>query len=160
MSKANNGAEDSALKTGRDIRVDAIGFAEELVKHVAKPGREKVKADALGKQLRAVEGDFFRGEIRGLDGTIKTISARKFLAQVKTESNPTGRITMKQFLDCITVRRGEAEEFFGDRDLDEMSDEVPASPSLTIFRKKGVEPKLLEELRSLAAALQAENPAK
>lgn len=135
-------------KVGRDVRVDTIGFAEELAKHFAKPNREKLKDDVKAKGLDAVEGDFFVGELRNANGRIKTISPAKFFKLVKS-----GRITQKQFEECIEVIRAKAQEYLGDRDLDAISDEQPAAPQFWIFRKKGVEPKLVQELQALGDAL-------
>jgi hypothetical protein len=148
MSENSAPAADVS-KVGRDVRVDVIGFAEELAKQFARPERDKLKKAVAAKGLAAVEGDFFRGELRGAGGSIKTISPRRFFDLIKS-----GRITQKQFLDCISVERGKAEEYLGDRDLDAISDEIPTGPSFWIFRKRGVEPQLVSELEHLGKTLQ------
>lgn len=143
MSEAANSVAETPI---RDIRVDAIGFVNELVAHFANELKTKVKSGMMEKGAERAEGDAFDALL--VAGEISTVDPAKFLRKYEK-----GEISKKDFLSAISVARGKAEEFMAPRDLDLISDTKASSPSLRVTRKKGVNPTLVESVKAVGAAV-------
>jgi hypothetical protein len=133
-------------KIAREIRVDRIGFANELVKQFADGLKDDVKARMKSEELDVVEGDFFEGKY--VQGTVGTVDPVRVFKLIKS-----GRLKESEFLQCIRVERGKLEEFLSGRDIDALSSFAPSTPQLRVSRKKGVEVKLVDALRGLNQAI-------
>lgn len=70
-------------KTARNVRVDQIGFVNELVKHYADDLKSSVKVRMLENGVEVAEGDFFSGLLVGRSATV--IDPAKFLKLLEKE---------------------------------------------------------------------------
>jgi hypothetical protein len=144
MSQANATIESQAI--ARDVRVDRIGFANELSKQFADKLKADVKTRMAEEKLELVEGEYFEGKF--VQGTVGTVDPRKVYRLIKS-----GKLSESQFLECVRVDRGKLEQYLAGKDIDRLSDFSPATPQLRVTRKKGVEVKLVDALKGLNAAL-------
>lgn len=138
-------AEEVVFK--RDVRVDQIGFVDELQKLFADPLKEAVKAKhAAGDRL---EGDFFTGRIDAASKT--TVNAAKWFKLFND-----GKISRAQFLDAITVSTTDAKRVLGETEFDKVSTTIAGANRLTVARKKDVELGLVRAVQSLHQTIGAE----
>jgi hypothetical protein len=137
---------DQDEKPRRDVRIDQIGFANELVKHYVDPLKDAVKsAHEAGTSL---EGDFFTARIDAADKT--TVDARRWF---KLFSD--GEMTRDQFLDAITVSTTDARRVLGEKAFEKASTTVAAGDRLTVTRKKGAEIGLVQAVNTLSHTINA-----
>lgn len=136
----------SPAKMPRDVRLDHIGFVDELQKQFANPLKTKVKADFAGKSIERASGDCFDGLV--VTGTRLTVDPEKFLRLFERKA-----ITRAQFVAAISVGRDAAIDCVSREDLAKISTEAPTTPSLRVGRIKGVEINLVDAVRSIAAAI-------
>lgn len=133
----------------RDARIDHIGFVTELQKQFVEPLKGDVKGRMLANDAREVQGDFFTAQLAGVGSSVGTLDPVKVFRRVKQ-----GLLTEAQFLECCRIERGKLEEYVSGKDLDRMTEFVPATPQLRITRKKGVELKLVDALKGLGSAIK------
>lgn len=143
MSDANQ----TPIVPDRDVRVDQIGFVNELQTKYVDPIKKAVKARMLERASQLAAGDFFEGKLV-TGGVVGTLDPRKVFRLVKN-----GKLTESQFLDCVKVERGKLEEFVSGKDLDRMSEFLPATPQLRVTRIKGVEVTLVDAIKALGKDL-------
>lgn len=134
-------------KVPRDQRIDQIGFAAELQKHYADDLKTAVKMRMAENATPRAEGDFFEALLIA-DQTRKSIDAAKIFKLLEQQ-----KITKKQLLSAITIKLDAAREFLSREQLDKLCDQTPASPTLRVTRKHGVELKLVDALAGLSAGL-------
>jgi hypothetical protein len=132
----------AAAPVPRDVRVDYIGLINELVRQFGDDQKSLVKGRMIDQELDVVEGNLFSGKL--VKGTVGTIDPAKFYRKVKR-----GEITEAQFVECISVKRGTAEQYVSGKDLDRMSEFVAATPKLCVTRKPGLELGLVDVVKAL-----------
>jgi hypothetical protein len=136
---------DTPIPSGRDVRVDRIGYVQELVRQYADKLKKQVKERMDRDSLLLLEGDAFEGRLAA--STSSTIDAEKFLRLWER-----GTITRKDFLAAITVQRSQAAKLMSPFELEAISETEDGAPRLTIVRKKGVEVSLIQALSHVQAA--------
>jgi hypothetical protein len=145
--------EAPAPERRRDVRVDQIGFVNELMKRFADPLKDKVKADQADKVV--LEGDFFEGAITSSTDTEISASGWFRLYESKV-------IDRAQFVDGLKVSTTVAKRVLDEKTLNRLSKQSPGPRKLTITRKKTVELGLVTAVRNLgdtiAAAAEAVAP--
>lgn len=135
----------------RDVRVDQIGFCNELEKRYAKTLIASVKLKMAADVVEKVQGDYFEGLlVRAMERTVDPANLLKLLTQKK--------ITVAQFLSAITVQIKPCTAFLSGDQINAMSDSAPATPKLLITRKKGVEILLVDVVKGLGAAIGEAKP--
>lgn len=141
--------DTEATAVPRDKRIDQIGFVAELQKQYVDNLKDGVKLRMLEGEVKVAEGDFFTATLAGVGSTVGTLDPVKVFRLVKS-----GRLKEAEFLECCRVERGKLEEYVSGKDLDRLSEFKPATPSLRVTRKKGVEITLTDALKGLGSALQ------
>ena len=125
-------AVEKEISRARDVRVDRVGYAQELVRLWADPIRASVKTKMKEQELDVVEGDRYEGKIAA--ATTSSIDAAKFFRQFKA-----GKIKEADFISAIRVSREAAAAFMPPRDLEAITEREPGEPRFTISRKKGID---------------------
>jgi hypothetical protein len=136
----DNSASRATIEPKRDVRIDRIGFVNELVKYFADPLKEKVKADHPGKAL--LTADYFDAIITTPNET--HIPLEKWFALFDA-----GTIDRKQFMEGLKVSTTVAGKVLDEKTFKRVSKTAPGSRQLRITRKKGVEVKLVDAVRHL-----------
>jgi hypothetical protein len=137
---------DAGRASRRDVRVDHLGFVNELTKHFADPLKQQIKLRMNERKLDLAEGDFFEGLL--VRGESSSIDPAKYLKLFEK-----GRITRADFLSALSIKRTAATVFLSEKEVDAISDATPATPQLRVSRRKGVEIKLVDAVRGLADAI-------
>jgi hypothetical protein len=141
---------ETAAAIPRDIRVDQIGFVAELQKLYADHLKTLVK-DRMGREsIARVEGDFYEGLLIS-GGSVSVADPAKFLRLYESK-----RITRKEFLSALAVRNEPAKQFLSLDELDAISERQPASPALRVSKKKQVEVKLVDAVKSIQQTMNDE----
>jgi hypothetical protein len=130
----------------RDVRVDHVGFVDELDKHFGKPTREAIKQRMKEGKLDLSEADFFEGLL--VESNTSTIDPAKFFNLFCK-----GRMKKAEFLSAISIGKKAASVFMSQKEIDAISASEPATPKLMISRRKGAEIKLVDAVRGLASAI-------
>lgn len=126
-----------------DPRIDQLGYAGELQKKYADDLKTQVKADMLGRGIERLFGRQFEGLL--VTGSSTSIDPEKFLKLYES-----GRITRKQYLSALSVRKEPAKDAVSGDELARISSAAPTSPALYVTRIKGVEISLVDCLQQLA----------
>jgi hypothetical protein len=134
----------------RDVRIDRVGFAEELVTHFAAPLRKKIKAyHVVGSKLTA---DHFCGEIIPCVDT--HVPAALWL-----DLFAKGIITQPQMLSGLSVSTTAARKVLSEADFARVAVTSPGTPRLAIARHKGASPDLVRGIIALSNFLDADRQA-
>lgn len=137
--------KETSAPTPRDVRVDQIGFANELKKHFIDDLKTSVKTRMMTTGTDRCQGDFFEALLAdGMRSTIDPVRFFKLFQQKK--------ITKKQFLSAISVGSDAAKAFLSLAAVAEISSSVPVQ-SLTVTRKKDVQIELVDAVSTLGAAI-------
>ena len=131
--------------------IDQIGFLKELEDQRGKPLKDAVKNHMSAAEKDDFDAEYFDAKL--VHGTVQTVDPARFFRLWKR-----GVIKDADFLACITVQRGKANEFMSDRDLDAISD-ARDTTSLRVTRKKGVEVKLVDALKGVADGIDTDDGA-
>jgi hypothetical protein len=135
---------DDQAPPKRDVRVDRIGFANELAKQYVDPLKDKVKAaHPAGTRL---EADYFEATIAASTST--EIPASKWL-----RLHEAGEIDRAQFLSAISVSPAEAKKILSERDYKKIAKTGEGSPRLNVRRRPGVEIALIDALNYISATV-------
>ena len=137
-------AEQAELKSGRDVRIDTMGFAGELEKLFIKDLKTTVKVKMTGGGFDQLSGDCFQGKLA------QTVDPVKFFKLFEK-----GLVTRKDFLSAISVSSSAAKLFLSPKDLQAITDTTPGSPRLSIERIEGVGVGLVQALEGIRAAAAA-----
>jgi hypothetical protein len=130
----------------RDVRVDRIGYAREIVELWAEPMKAEVKAKMLASKLVLVEGDRYQGRLA--ESAPSTVDPGKFYDLMSF-----GRISKAEFISAIRVNKEAAGQFLSPKDLDAISTPpAVAVVSLTITRIKGIDVPLREAIEGVVKA--------
>jgi hypothetical protein len=145
MNAQNLREPTSDNRTGRDVRVDQVGFVAELVKHHADHRKSEVKCSMLEKGLDRVAGDFFAGHL--VTSSSAEIDVAKFFKLFEQE-----KLSKKDLLACISVSRASASKALGQDAIARLLVEKPPVHQLRVERVKGVEVSLVDAVKHLAVA--------
>jgi len=137
----------AAPAPARDVRVDRIGYVQDLTRLWAEPMRKDLKARLLDEDLVAVEGDYYEGTLAA-PPTLSTVDPLKFFKLYKS-----GKITEKDFVSAIEVNRKAAAQFILPKDLAAISTTESGEPRFTITRKKGLDVSLATAVANVGNAL-------
>lgn len=132
----------------RDVRVDHIGFCNELASKLANDLKSAVKVRMAGEEIDRVRGDYFEGQL--VQSTVSTVDPAKLLAMYAKE-----KITRAQMLSALTVKKEPLAEFLTGAQIDAISESGPGTPQLRITRIKGVELKLVDAVKGLGESIAA-----
>jgi hypothetical protein len=142
---------ESPAAVVRDVRVDRIGFVNELVKNYADALKTGVKVAMLDKSAERAAGDYFDALL--VQGSTRTIDPKDLYKLLKS-----GAINEKQFCSAVTVKLDACGEFLSRDQIARLADERPSSPQLRITRKKGVSIGLVEAIKAVSDAIAAAAP--
>lgn len=129
----------------RDIRVDHIGYVQELARLWADGLKAAVKLRMGEDGISRVQGDQFEALLS--QSSRSPIDAAKFLKLYEA-----GLISRKQLLAAITVNTAAAAEFLSPEQLRRISGPEITTCSLRIARKQGVQVTLCDAVRAVAKA--------
>ncbi len=140
--------ESVPAKRRRDVRVDRIGFVQELAKHWIEAKPDGVKARVkMGLEVgEAVEGDFFFARLDAASETEISVSAVLKLYEQKA-------ISRAELVEMLTVRNEPARKILSPKTIQRISQTFTGSPRLVVARKEGVEVKLADAVRGIAVEL-------
>jgi hypothetical protein len=139
-------------KPRRDVRVDRLGFVQELVTHFYEPLKEKTKADA--RKDEQIVGDYFEASLVGTDS--RYISPSRLLKLMDD-----GTITRAELVEMLSVKVAVAEKKLAAKVFKRLVERYDGTPRFTVTRQKGVEVELVKAVRGLSLALsEAEAPSK
>lgn len=134
------------MANARDIRVDRLGFCDELQKQFRAPLADAVKASM--KAGDRADGDAFTAL---LAGSVRTeIDAEKFVRLWEA-----GKVTRDQFVSAINVGVARAKELLSESDLKRIATVEDGTPSLRVTRIKTVECSLVDAVKQLSAEIAA-----
>lgn len=140
---------DETAAPVRDVRVDRIGYCQDLLKLWSDPMRKALKDRLKADEIAAVEGDYYEGKLAA-PPNVRKIDPAKFYKLLKAK-----KIKEKDFLRAIAVSGSAAEEFMAPRDLEAISTFEPGEPRFTISRKKGIDVPLATAVANVANAMTA-----
>lgn len=133
----------------RDVRVDRIGYAEDLIDYWAAPMKAALKQRMSAEKFSVVESDRYFGKLSR--PTSSTIDAAQFFKLYRD-----GDITEADFLSCLRISKEAAGEFLSDREIEAMSKQgAAAEPRLTISRRKGIDLPLATIIQGIVEAAAA-----
>lgn len=135
-------ADAPQAKLPRDVRVDQIGYVDEVKKQYADDLKTAVKSHMLEDELVRVTGDAFEGLL--VQGRERTVPPAKLLRMYEQK-----KITKAQFLACMKVGNEAADKLLGKAAVARMSKFEDAPPKLCVTRIKGVEITLVDALKQL-----------
>jgi ABC-type phosphate transport system ATPase subunit len=135
-----------APRSIKDVRVDQVGYAAEIVKQHADVLKTKVKVKMLEDEVARVHGNAFEGLLIG--SRKRSLDPRKLFKLVKANA-----ITEAQFLGAVTVNLDAAKQLLSGNDLNRLCDEGGESHSLRVTLIKDCKVSPVEALRGLTAAI-------
>ena len=145
-------APAEAKTTGRDVRVDRVGYVEDLVDLWCTPIRKAVKSKMVDGELDLLEGDVYEGKL--VATTASCIPAAALYRLLKR-----GKIKEKDFLAAIGVSKSEASKFLSERELAAITESAEGTPRFSIARKKGIDVTLAQIIERVNQAATADLPA-
>lgn len=140
-------ATEPAPAVSRDVRVDSIGFVDELKKQLADKIRDKVKSRMTEGEIQRVAGEYFEGLL--VTASTSTIDAEKLFKLYKG-----GKVSEKDFVSAIAVVKKPLEAFMSARDIDRISVAGPPQLQLRVTRKKDVSITVEDALRGLNLTIE------
>ncbi len=131
-------------KRRRDVRVDRIGFVQELVKQwiEPKPGGVKARVKADMEVGEAVEGDFFFARLDASSETEISVSAVLKLYEQQA-------ISRSELVEILTVRNEPARKILPPKTIQRISRTFVGTARLVVGRKEGVELKLADAVAKI-----------
>jgi hypothetical protein len=132
----------------RDVRVDRIGYAQDVLRLWADPMKQKLKERMRRDEVALVEAERYVGQLA--ESTSSTVDAKKFFKLFKA-----GKISEADFLNCLRISKEAAGEFMAPRELEAICESHPTEPRLTIARRKGIDLPLATVIDALAEAVRA-----
>lgn len=128
----------------RDIRVDTVGFINELVKHLKEPNVDAIKTALKAKRSTEAAGDVFAAKLVG-GGGVTLIDPMKWFALWKAKT-----ITRHQLFEGMRINVEFAEELLSGEDLARISSIVPSPKRLCFDRIGDVPPDIKQAVAALA----------
>jgi hypothetical protein len=135
-----------APRSIKDVDVDQIGYAAEIVKQHADVLKTKVKVKMLEDEVARVHGNLFEGLLIG--SRRRTLDPKKLYRLHKA-----GEITEAQFLAAVSVNLDAARQLLSGNQLDRLCDDAGENHSLRVTLIKGADVTAVVALRGLAAAI-------
>lgn len=136
-------SETATAAVPRDVRVDQIGFVNELVSQHANNLKTALKVRMDNDSIERVRGDVFEGLL--VSTFVSTVPPAKLLALYEKD-----KITRAQFLSALSVRKEPLEAFLSGDEIRRISETTPGNPQLRVNRIKGVELKLVDAVKGLS----------
>jgi hypothetical protein len=137
---------ETEIKVPRDIRVEQLGFVNELYDQFFKPLNDEVKKSMIAKGQELVRADFFEGKI--VQATPTFVDNDLLLRLYDA-----GKLTRKELLTLIGAKVEPCRKFFSAKDLAKISVKGTLTNKLCVERIDGVEVALVDAVRALAKEL-------
>ena len=137
---------EAATALPRDVRVDHIGFCNELATKLANDLKSAVKVRMDNDELTRVTGDYFEGQL--VRSTVSVVDPAKLLALWSKD-----KITRAQLLSALCVKKEPLAQFLTGAQIDAISETSPGTPQLRVTRIKGVELKLVDAVKNLGESI-------
>jgi hypothetical protein len=146
-------AKQREPKRSRDIRVDRIGFVQELEGQYIDGTKEKPGIKPVVKATMIVgdvlEGDFFEATLTGAStSSVPPAFVLGLLAKKK--------LTRAQALACLATRTGELTKAIGEAEVKKVATVEPGTPRFSVKRKEGVNVELKAALVGLSGAIHGD----
>jgi hypothetical protein len=137
----------------RDVRVDRIGFVQELVKHWIEADIHGDKSKGIKGLVKAnltagetVEADFFEASL--IEATDTTLSAALLLRLYDQKA-----ITRAEMVEMLAVKVEPARKILPPKTLARLTIKSPGTPRLVVSRKPGVELTLQQAVAAVSCEL-------
>jgi hypothetical protein len=133
----------------RDVRVDRIGYVQELGKLWADELKKLVKGRMIESGLELVSGDKYQGKLSAGESS-SVVNAAKVWKLFKANV-----ITEKQLVGCMSISKSELLQFLSAEQVAKLCDTMPKSPSFTVTRIKGIDVTLQQAIEQIQANFAA-----
>lgn len=147
LLEADAAAAPPAAPPARDVRVDRVGYAEDLLKLWAVPMKDALKGRMARDTLTIVEADRYVGRLSGSTSSI--VDPVAFFKLYKK-----GKISERDFVACLRISKEAAEGFMAPPELAKISESKPGASRLTISRRKGIDLPLKEVIDGIVEAMR------